>query len=157
MDQEVTELASFRFNSLRKYMHPIYSRLNRNLHEPHERKKEILHDAVPDFYRRLRTYRGLSLDNIAQGSGFSAEELGAFEERRLSPNFAMEMAYCNACGGHREFEFFAQQVHEFFHPTVKTSKLEVAESALKQWGVMIPGVDYQNLHAAKGKILEFVR
>ncbi len=157
MDQEVTEIANFKFNSLRKYMHPIYSRLNRNLHESHKRKKEILHDTVPDFYRRLRTYRGLSLDEVAHGSAFSAEELGAFETKRLPPTFAMEMAYCKACGGHMEFEFFAQQVHEFFHPTVKTSKLEVAESALKQWGVMIPGVDYQDLHATKGKILDFVR
>lgn len=157
MDQQVTEISSFKFDSLRKYMHPIYSRLNRNLHESKERKKEILHDTVPDFYRRMRAYRGLSLDEVAGGSGFSAEELGAFETKRMPPNFAMEMAYCKACGGHLEFEFFAQQAHEFFHPTVKESKLNVAEAALKQWGIKIPGVDYKSLHAPKGKILELVR
>lgn len=154
---EILEMSSFKFSSLRKYMHPIYSRLNRDLHENKERKKEILKDVVPEFYHRMRTYRGLTLDSVAKGSSISIEKLRAFEEKRIHPEVSFERAYLRACSGWQEFEYFTQMVHEFFHPTTKEKKMDVAEPAFRQFGIIIPGVDYKNLHAQRGKVLQFTK
>ena len=157
MDKEVVDISEFRFGSLRKYMHPIYARMNRHLHETEEKKREILFDMVPEFYRRMRVYRGLSLEQVAKGSAFSTEELADFEKKKTPPSFAKEMVYTTVCGRHIEFEFFVAQVREFFQPSIKESKRDLALPALKQWGIVMPGVDYKNLHTPRGKILNFIK
>ena len=162
MHRKITNLSEFRFDTLRKYMHPIYARLNLDMGECRESKAEILRELVPKFYKRLRTFRNVSLEFLSERSGFTTERLKAFEENFLettSPQEAKEIerAYCKVCYGDHEYGYFAQQIHEFFNPTIKDTKIEVARAALKQKGLLFPDIDYKTLFAPRGKVLELLK
>lgn len=155
MQDTVTEISRFRFNSLRKYMAPVYAQMNLHLHDSKEEKIALISKLIRDFFCRMREHRGLSLMDLAELSRIDLPDLEAFEHGEKKCSREIENAYLRVCCAHHEMEFFCQQAHEFQNPSVKDSKVDVARAALKQFGVTFPGVDYKSLHSSGGVVLSF--
>lgn len=155
MSDTVTEISRFRFNSLRKYMAPVYAQMNFHLHDSKEQKTDLISRLIREFFSRMREHRGISLAELAERSKIEMSDLEAFERGDKKASRWIEAAYLSVCCAHHEMEFFCQQAHEFQNPSVKDSKIDVAKAALKQFGVMIPGVDYKRLHSEGGAVLSF--
>lgn len=155
MQSTVAEISSFRFNSLHKYMAPIYAQMNLHAHESKDRKSALFSKLIPQFFRRMREYREITIGRLAELSRLDQAYLEAFESGEKKSSKEIELAYLRACGAEREMDFFFQQAHEFQNPSVKDSKIDVAKAALRQFGVTFPGVDYQHLHSEKGVVLSF--
>ena len=122
-----------------------------------EKKQQILLATIPEFYKRMRSYRDLSLEEIAVGSNVALSELQSFERGELRATKEIEWAYCKICHGHHERTFFAHEIYAFFHPSVRESSLAIAKDVFTKFGLISPYVDYQNLNAPRGKVLEFKR
>ncbi len=151
----VTELFNFRFGTLRKYMAPIYAQMNFHAHDGREQKSALISELIPQFFLRMRDHREITLPRLSELSKIDLADLEAFERGEKKSTREIETAYLRACGAEREMDFFIQQVHEFQNPSVKDSKIEVAKAALKQYGFMFSGVDYQHLSSERGAVLSF--
>ncbi len=138
-------------------MAPLYAEMNRHQHDSKEQKAAAISKFVREFFRRAREYRDISLPELADRSKIELSALEAFEMGESKCTREIERAYIRACCAHLELEYFCQQAHEFQNPSVKDTKREVAEAALKQFGVMFPGVDYKNLRRDCGALLHFPR
>lgn len=151
---QVVEISKFRFNTLRKYLSPVYTCLNNNIHASREQKQELLRTLIPQFFKRLREHRGISMERVASAADHTRDQVSAFENGEISASKGLELAYCRACSGTQEYHYFLQQIHEFMNPTAKESIHAIALDALKRFGIMIPTVDYRSLHSPRGVILE---
>jgi len=152
----MTEISQFRFNSMRKYMHPIYALLNRNLDLREQEKREFVKRTIPKFFQRLREYRNISREGMAAATGILLTDLKQFENGepvKTSRDFGWE--YLRACHAFSEFDYFSQQIREFYHPSIKGTAQDMAIDLVKKFGILLPSVDYKSLHAARGTILEF--
>ena len=150
----VVEISEFRFNTLRKYLSPIYTRLNHHIHATREQKQDLLRGLIPQFFKRLREHRGISVERVASAADHTCEQVSAFENGEIAASKELELAYCRTCSGIQEYHFFLQQIHEFMNPQAKESIHAIALDAIKRFGVMIPTVDYRSLHSPRGVILE---
>ncbi len=157
MSGEVIELTSFRFNSLHKYMQPLYSSLNATTEGSKEEKRELIKKIVPQFFSRLRTYRNIPIEVVASKSKRSCEELEMWELGMSPVSRELEDIYIQICSGHDELDFFRQTLAEFMNPIAKQNREEIAISLLKKMGLRIPTVDYKNLNGQKGKVLDLQR
>jgi hypothetical protein len=155
MNGQLTCLSEFRFDSLRKFMQPVYAGLNLHSHDTKEEKQTVLPALVSQFFRRLRIYREIPIEMVAERANLPVEDLEKFEAGVLKSNPAIEYAYCRACSGLQEREFFERRIYEFIHPTVRASKEAIAMDALKRFGVVMPDVDYAGLNTPKGVLLSF--
>ena len=155
MTEQVTYISSFQFNTLRKYMHSLYATLNHNIEASDERKREFIRELVPQFFYRMRTHRQIQLEDLAKTIGVTVDHLQQFEEGKIRADKKIEDGYCRTCGGHDEKLFFSQQLQEFMNPSIKEDKDRIAMAALRQYGLVMAGVDYKNTCATKGAILTF--
>lgn len=155
--QNIVSISKFKFDSLHKYMSPIYAEMNLHCRDSAEHKRATCDTIFPQFFRRMREYREVAIEELAQKSGLAVVELRAFERGEKKHDRAIPPAYVRLLGGQREMECFVQQVHQFHNPSVKESKIDAAMAALRQFGVMIPGVDYKNLHREMGKVLPILQ
>ncbi len=152
---EVVHLNKFHFDSLRKYMQPLYSELVRNENKPKDEKHKIKSQVLAEFLRRLRVYRGKTISELAEKFNLNCQELEQAEGGKVEISTGPFMAYIKGCYGEREFSYFSEKLREFHDPSIRLSKLAVAHDALKRFGIVITGVDYKSLHAQKGQLLKF--
>lgn len=155
MNGQLTSLSDFRFDSLRKFMQPVYAELNHRVRDAKEEKLELLRALIPRFFWRLRIYREVSLEAVAERARLPVDDIKLFEEGAIKTNPAIEYAYCQACSGSQERDYFERRLYEFIHPTVRDSRETVAMDALKRFGVVMPDVDYASLNSPKGILLSF--
>ena len=155
MNGQLTSLSDFRFDSLRKFMQPLYAELNLHSRDTKEEKQTLLRSLIPRFFRRLRTYREIPLEVVAERANLPLGDLQLFEDGALKTCSAIEYAYCQTCSGSHERDFFERRLYEFIHPTVRASREAVAMDALKRLGVVMPDVNYAELNSAKGVLLSF--
>ena len=158
MEQQITDISKFKFSSLHKYLHPIYSILHHNANLTSDEKKLLVHNLIPAFFKRMREYRDVPLERVATASDLSCDYLLKFEKGEVAALKELELAYCRVCSGLQEYHCFLQHLHEFMHPSVKETKQAIALDVLKRFGISIPTVDYKNLHSpytSMGKILKF--
>lgn len=153
---QVVQFSEFKFNSLHKYMAPLYSAMNMRAFSPDNEKKECLRLFIREFFVRLRQYRGRSLEEIAAtASKIPFERFRAFEAGETPASREIENVYCKACCGDAEFEYFYHQLRAFKDPSIKDSCRAVAKDVLRKSGIMLPYVDYKNLGDDSGTILRF--
>lgn len=143
----------FHFDSLSKYMKPFYADLVRHENAHQEEKAEIGRKVCRNFYRRVREYRGLSVDRAAEICRVSSDEIQALELGDKEHERWLIGRFIRACGADSEYEVFFQKLLEFKDPRARASAREVAIPALKKWGIFIPGVDYKNLTSEYGKVV----
>jgi transcriptional regulator with XRE-family HTH domain len=136
-------------------MLPLYSTLHRSSDESQEQKRKVVHQIIPAFYKRLRQYREISLEELAERSKLSISVLESFEQGEGSVLPEIDLAYCRFCFGNQEITHFQTLIFDFMNPGAKLGKEQIALDALKRFGLMMPNVDYQNLHTPKGVVLEF--
>lgn len=156
-NQKVVALSEFRFSTLHKYMSPIYAELDRNAQETDEKKRSIIKQAIPRFFKRMREYRKIALAEIAKRFSISLTRLESFEQGGVGAYSDIIAAYNYSCGGLHEFECFEQALREFREPKIKESKKDCAQAVFTQFGIKIPGVDYQNFDVRRGVVLEMRR
>lgn len=154
--ENVISISNFKTDTLHKYMIPIYAVMNLNQFASSEEKQKILADLIPNFFRRLRKYREIELEEISRKYQISLEHLQSFESGRSKPGDGIQHAYVWACGGHHEIDVLERQIREFQHPSFKDARLEHAQIAA-QVGVVIPGLDYTKLNGENGTILPLCR
>ena len=112
MNGQLTSLSDFRFDPLRKFMQPVYAELNHHARDTKEEKQELLRAVIPKFFRRLRIYREVSLEVVAERAGFRVDDIRLFEEGATKTNPAIEYAYCQACSGSQERDYFERRYFE---------------------------------------------
>ena len=152
--ENVVGLGDFKFSTLHKFMSPIYAELDLNIRKSARKKRRVLYRIVPKFFKRMREYRGIELSQIAKNFFIEEEKLRHFENGSAKSDNYLTFAYCHTCGGYREFDFFTLKLREFQNPSLKDVRDSAALDALKRFGAMMPGVDYQNLHRPLCTILE---
>jgi transcriptional regulator with XRE-family HTH domain len=155
MASDLTSLSTFRFGSLRKFMQPLYAELNRHIEAPEDEKRKLIRAIIPRFFQRLRTYREVSLEQIAERANLSIEDVQRFEAGQTKASSDIEYAYCRLCSAFHERDFFERRLHDYLHPSIRDSRESIAMDALKRFGVILPDVDYASLHSPKGKLLSF--
>lgn len=155
--ENVVCLADFHFDSLRKYMQPLYAMLIRSEDQSRDEKRLISLQARVEFLKRLRTYRGKSIEDLAAQLNLNSEELKQIESGAVEIKKQIFMAYLAKCHGEREFHHFIERLREFQAPSIRSTKMAVAYDALKRFGIIMDGVDYKTLHAPRGKCLVFSR
>ena len=151
----IIEISNFKFKSLRKYLEPVYIQLRLNSNLSANEKKLIAPLIAAQFFKRMREHRKISIERIARLAEVSVDYLELFERGEVSPKKQVEFAYCQACCAFHECHYFMQQILENSNPEIKEKVQEIALDAFKRFGVVIPTVDYKNLHEPRGKILEF--
>jgi hypothetical protein len=156
MGKNVVHLDNFKFNSLHKYMIPLYSIFNQNRSVSDEEKLRILKGLIPQFFKRMREYRQRTLEDMALGSGLAQIHFiqYEFDGSGTANRRELQDAYIKVCGGADELDYFEFQMRDFKQPGIKESREKIAIDALKRFGVIMPGVDYKNLHSKKGVVLE---
>ncbi len=159
---EIIHFSDFRFNSLRKFMAPLYAELNqRSQATPTDQEKEafVQHEIVPKFYQRMRLYRNCSLEDLADASKnkFVKEDLESFERGQIKMNPDIDALYCKVCHGDHERIYFWHQVRAFYRPSIRESEIAMAKDVFIKYGLTSAYVDYQNLNAERGKVLELKR
>lgn len=143
-------------------MAPLYAELNQRAQaNPTDRDKEafIQSEIVPKFYQRLRVYRNVDLENLvgASKNKFTKEELESFERGEIKMNPELDALYCKVCYGDQERIYFWHQARAFYRPSIREAEIAMAKDVLIKYGLTSAYVDYQNLNAEKGKVLELKR
>jgi hypothetical protein len=157
--EHVITFSDFRFKTLRKFMTPLYNDLQ--AHPPISAfdKESFVSLRIREFFKRVRFYREVSFVKIAEAafSQIDIADLEKFESGEGKCTRLIQDAYCRACGCSDELHYFSEQLRAFFNPSIRESSNAIAKDLLKRFGVMMPLVDYKNLNAEKGKVLEFRR
>lgn len=155
---EIIQFSDFRFASLHRYMIPFYDSVRVQFISSTDKEK-FLTKTIREFFKRIRSYRELSCEHIANASksAVSLESLIEFESGKIRCSREIEAAYCNACGAYSEFEYFFEHLRAVKDPSIREGQNAVARDALKRFGIKMPLVDYQNLNAERGKVLELKR
>ena len=152
----IIEIESFKFNTLHKYMTPIYAEMNLNLDGQPERKKVLCDGIIPRFFKRLREYREVALEDISARYKIDLQTLQFFEGGVLTPEDHLIYAYVWSCGGHKEFDYFKQQIREFQNPSAKINRTEIARELLSK-GFVLEGINYQKMYSKESDVLTFHR
>lgn len=155
--ENVVRLADFHFDSLRKYMQPLYAMLVSNNEKSEEEKRLIRHQAGAEFLKRLRTYRGQSIEELAEQLNLGADELKRIEGGEVEISRGILKSYIEIYYGERELEHFNERLREFQAPSIRSARMALAYDALKRFGIIMDGVDYKALHTPRGKCLAFSR
>ena len=152
----VFSVSEFKTDTLHKYMKPVYAEMNLHLFDSDDGKQKVLQQVFPMFFRRMREYRNVSLDEISTKHKIPLEQLEFFESGQGKLNRDIECAYLDSCGGYAEIGNFERQIREFKTPSFKESRFVHAQMAARA-GVIIPGIDYKNLNPEGAVILPFTR
>lgn len=142
--ENVILIGDFKTNSLRKYMMPVYAKMNRHRFDSKEDKREIQSELIPVFFLRLRKFRETELVTISSHAKIPLARLELFEQGKLRVTEEIVSAYVWQCGGHHEIDLFYRELIEFHHPAFRASRLEHAQLAA-QCDVEFPGLDYPRL------------
>lgn len=148
----VVQIDRFHFNTLSKYMKPLYADLVLHEHATKEQKAEIAKIVCRSFYRRVRDYRKLTADRVAEICRVSTDEIEALERGEKDNERWLINRFIRACGADLEYEVFFQKILEFKEPRARASARDLAIPLLKM-GMIIPGVDYKSIHSEKGKVV----
>ena len=154
--ENVFSVSEFKTDSLHKYMRPVYAEMNLHLSASEDEKKRILPTLFPIFFRRMREYRGIEIERIAEKYKIPLERLRLVELGQHKIDREIESAYLHECGGYAELAVFERQIREFQNPSFKDSRSDHALIASKA-GMVVPGLDYKKLTPENGSVLPFVR
>jgi hypothetical protein len=152
----VLSVSEFKTDTLHKYMKPVYAEMNLHLFDPDEEKQKVLQQVFPMFFRRMREYRNVSLEEISTKYKIPLERFEIFESGHQKLNREIECAYLEACGGYAEIANYERQIREFKTPLFKDSRFVHAQMAARV-GMVIPGIDYMNLNPDGAAVLPFTR
>lgn len=155
--ENVVQFGDFHFDSLRKYMQPLYAMLIRNENQSSDEKRLIHRQAVAGFLKRLRTYRDRSIEDLAAQLNLRPEDLKQIESGEAEIDRKIFMPYIEKCYGERELYHFSERLREFQTPSIRSTKMAIAHDALKRFGIIMDGVDYKSLHTPRGQCLAFPR
>lgn len=137
-------------------MTPIYWVLRKNEERPLKEKEEIARKLISQFFKRMREYRGVSIERIAARSGHGIEVIQNFENECVRSDVLLERAYCHECCGHQEQDYFNRRLFEFANPETRESKKDIALDLVRRFGILIPDIDMSRLNAPPGTLIEFV-
>lgn len=143
----------FHFDSLSKHMKPFYAALVRHENALEEEKTEVGRKVCRGFYQRVREYRGLTVDRLAEICRVTSEDIKALERGDKEHEKWLIYRFVRACGAHLEYEVFVQKLLEFKDPRARAGAREVAKPLLQKWGMLIPGIDYKSLNSEMGKVM----
>lgn len=155
MDTQYIDINEFKFNSLRKHMNPIYWELRRNEDRPFEEKEEIARNLISRFFRRMREYRGVSIERIAKSSNHDTEMIQKFENGQIRSTALLEKAYCQECTAQHEQDYFNRRLFEFANPETREGKKDVALDLVRRFGILIPDVDFSRIKSPPADLIEF--
>lgn len=158
----IVSFSEFKFDSLRKFMLPIYSDLLRNAYMPKEQKPVFAKMIAHQFCVRLRIYRGFTLEEVVERSKdqFSISDLVDFENgESKTKELAQEIKwfYEKIFRATPEMHYLDSQIHAFFNPSVRESEILMAKEVLIKHGIKSDYVNYKDLWKEKGKLLELKR
>lgn len=152
----VVQLDCFHFNTLSKYMKPLYADLVLHENAAPERKAEVVRVVCRIFYRRVREYRKLTVEHTAEICRVSTDAIEALERGEKNHERWLVNRFIRACGADLEYEVFCQKILEFKEPKARASVRDLAEPLLKK-GILIPGVDYKSLNSKRGEVVSLFR
>ena len=151
------ELRKHQFVNLRQQMQPVYAILLSNRDANIAAKHVILQSTLKMFFIRLREFRNLTKEQFAEAAKLTLEDVENFEDESLEFNGEIAEKYAKICQGHSELSNLEDQIKEFKNPGFFESRRSVAHSALKQMGIVMPGVDYTNLNSGPASIISLER
>lgn len=147
-------IKDFQFRSLRKYMLPLYWQLRHAEQFSPEKKITIVSEVIRDFFVRLRKYRKISVEQMADTLNKPIDKIKAFENG-LIKSAELEQAYCKTCGALYEFEFFERRVQEFKTPEIREQKNQLAKNLIKDHGIILPDLDLTRSDSSTADIIKF--
>ena len=136
--QNVISIEKFKFNSLRKFLTPIYMGLNFSAREPAKNKEKIAILAAAEFFRRLREFHGIPPEELAAGLGVAVESLKSFERGEQPDDRELPRLYVKVFRAHLELEIFCQRIQQFKAPVPDPSKGGLAKAAFRHLGWKSP-------------------
>jgi len=149
-------IEDFQFQSLRKFMSPLYWRLRHaELLPPEEQTSAVMH-VIRDFFIRLRLFRRISIEQMALTLKKSNQEILDFESRAVK-SVDLEHSYCDVLQAWHEFEYFDRRVREFKNPETRVQKQMMAKNLLKQYGIIMPDIDLSRLNAPSADIIQLFK
>lgn len=149
------DINEFKFNTLHKHMSPIYWELRRNEERPLKEKEEIVRRLICRFFKRMREYRGVSIERIARSSNSNSEMIRNFEDGLIRSSAALEKAYCRECSAQQEQDYFNRRLFEFANPETRDQKKDLALDLVQRFGILIPDVNFSRLKSPPGDLIEF--
>lgn len=155
MKAHYVDINEFRFNSLHKHMSPIYWELRRNEDRPLKEKEDIVRVLIPSFFKRLREYRGISVERIAKRSAVDVEVVQRFENGTIRSTASLEKAYCLECTAQHEQDYFNRRLYEFANPETRQGKKDIALDLVQRFGILIPDVDFSRIKSPPGDLIVF--
>lgn len=155
MDAQYIDINEFKFNSLRKHMTPIYWELRRNEDCPFEEKEEIVRILISRFFKRMREYRGVSIDRIAKISSCDMDMIQEFENGHIRSTAKLERVYSQVCSAQHEQDYFNRRLFEFANPETRESKKDIALDLVRRFGILIPDVDFSRIKSQPADVIEF--
>lgn len=126
MNTQYIDINEYKVKSLRKHMNPIYWELRRNEDRPFGEKEEIARKLISRFFKRMREYRGVSIERIAKSSNHDTEVLQKFENGHIRSTAVLERAYSQVCSAQHEQDYFNRRLFEFANPETRESKKDIA-------------------------------
>lgn len=155
MDTEIN-IEDFHFQSLRKYMTPIYWKLRHAEFLPNDEKLDVLRSCIRMFFVRIRLYRNFSVEQVADRLKVSVQEVESFESGSLkSPE--LEKEYCHLFHAWLELEYFERRVREFQRPQIREKQNELGFTLLRSFGILLPEFKLQRPDSKSAKILQIRR
>lgn len=155
MDGEIN-IENFHFQSLRKYMTPIYWKLRHAELLSEDEKLAVLRSSIRQFFTRIRMFRNLSIEQVAERLKVNPQEIESFESGSLkSPD--LERAYCDLCHAWFELEYFERKVREFQNPDIREKRNDLGFALLRSFGILMPDFKLQKSKAEPAKILQIRR
>lgn len=155
MDGEIN-IENFHFQSLRKYMTPIYWRLRHAELLSEDEKLAVLRSSIRQFFVRIRMFRNLSIEQVAERLEVNSQEIESFESGFLkSPE--LERAYCDLCHAWFELEYFERRVREFQNPDIREKRNDLGFALLRSFGILMPDFKLQKCEAEPAKVLQIRR
>lgn len=136
-------------------MNPIYWELRRNEYRPFGEKEEIARKLISRFFKRMREYRGVSIERIAKSSNHDTEVIQKFENGQIRSTVLLEKAYCQECTAQHEQDYFNRRLIEFANPETRTGKQDIALDLVRRFGILIPDVDFSRINSQPADVIEF--
>ena len=155
MDAEI-KIEDFHFRSLRKYMTPIYWKLRHAESLPDEEKLAVLQSSIRQFFVRIRLFRNLSIEQVAERLKVTAQEIESFESGFLKSS-DFEKAYCDLCHAWFELEYFERRVQELQNPDIREKRNDLGFALLRSFGILMPDFKLQKTKAEPAKVLQIRR
>lgn len=146
-------IEDFKFQSLRKFMLPIYWKLRHAEQLCNEEKSEVIKNSIREFFIRMRKFRHLTIEEMAIAVKTSTQDLEAFEAGSTK-SAELERAYCERCYAWHELEYFERRVRECRDPDTRTQKEGMAKDLLKRHGILLPDVNFSRLNAPPAEVIE---